>query len=769
MKKLLVLLFTLSCISLFAAPGTVILGDPSEFTILFPGKPEKQERYAANLLAEYLEKIYKIKIPVVQEGSQISGRVISIGETALAKTHGLTSELNPQGYEFSVKGNHFFIRGGFPGPLNGVISYLEEDLGCRWYAEPFHFPNHPEPGLAKIPDLTGKKLLVTPRSYTPQFTMREIRYLPGWLNPDREYAMFFRLSPITYQTFLPAESGASLNSFLYVHTYAQLLPAKEYFEKHPEYYALQKGKRTRLTATSGSVCYTHPEVVKIMVENIRKEIRKMPDARYFSVSCSDAADVECECSSCAPIIKKFGKNGIQLYLANKIASVLCKEYPNIRITTLIYGPGADVLSANGYKAHPNVTLFLAPIGARWNLVQMLIPLNENPFVRGSLDKCKLSSSNIFFWDYVDTTVHPLPNFDQMRDSIRYLAKEKVTGYSVDCSNGGAALAPLKKWIYTQLVWNPELDMEALINEFISAYYGKASPELLEYVKLIRNAWKNFKKRYDAANGNGVMLQYSEAERNAMRKLMESAWKKAGSDDVLKGRIAREYLPFLAMELSGNPKLIGIEQYEKDFNLFCELLVYTAWNSDHAKSRSRWQNKLNWAKQPPDKNLYSPNTVAVLKAVYGGNNGYKDDPKALNGKASRHHGKRPWGIQWYYTSFKDFLVPGTTYVMRLRVRQECKKPRTSGKMFDLWTFHHGNEALNKSQGGFSADFTPEDANGEYRWVTLGKVRFENPSATGMFWMNSLVDLDEAIWYDRMELIPLEEFREKELIPDKTLIL
>ena len=197
-----------------------------------------------------------------------------------------------------------------------------------------------------------------------------------------------------------------------------------------------------------------------------------------------------------------------------------------------------------------------------------------------------------------------------------------------------------------------------------------------------------------------------------------------------------------------------------------MLAYTRWDSLHVKEKKNYEKKLNWAKQPPEKDLYSPNTVVVYEPVTNGR--YREDPKSVKGKASRHEGKTPWGIQWYYTSFKDFLIPGKTYVMRLKVRQECNPLRTSGPMFDLWTYHHGNEKLHK-QGGFHAEFTEEDGKGEYRYVTLGKVKFENPSATGMFWMNTLVDPNEAVWYERMELIPLEEFREKELIQDKTLIL
>ena len=765
MKKILACVLALALGLSFASAKAVPLGKAAEYTILIPETPSKQEKYSAKVLAEYLEKLYKVKVPVQQEGKTVSGNVISVGETALAKKNGLSGALKPQGYEFTVKGKNLFLRGGFPGPLNGVITYLEEDLGCRRYAEPFSIGKYPEPGEMMIPDLQGKPLHVTPRSYTPQFTMREIRYLLGWAKPDPNYVMYFRLSPITSQSYMPEESGGGLNATLYVHTYARLFP-KKYYDTNPEYFALQRGKRTRMTSTFGSVCYTHPRVPEIMADEIRKEIQKFPDARYFSVSCTDCSETGCDCPKCAPIIKQYGLPGIQIMLANKVAEILCKDYPEIQITSLVYGSTA--LTTNGYKAHPNVTLFVAPIGARYNVVQMLIPLSENKVVCETLNNCKKSSSNLFFWDYLDTASMPFPNFDQVRDSIRFLANEKMTGYSIDCSNGGMSLSPLKKYLYTHLVWDPQTDIEPLIAEFIPAFYKEAAPEITEYVKLLRNAWRNFKNRYDKANGVGVVLEYTSAEKEKMRQLLDSALAKAEKDPVLKGRIAREYLVYLNMRLTGNPKVIGVEQYEKDYNLLEKLIVYARWDSEIAKNKKRIKAKLKWAKSPPDKDLYSPNTVIVLKPIYGGNNGYKDDPTALNGKASRHHGKRPWGIQWNYGLFIDFLVPGTTYVMRLRARQECDPIRTSGGMFDLWTFHHGHKNLNK-QGGFHADFTKEDAKGEYRWITLGKVKFENPSATGMFWMNSLVDLDEAIWYDRMELIPINEYKEKDPIPEKTLIL
>ena len=160
---------------------------------------------------------------------------------------------------------------------------------------------------------------------------------------------------------------------------------------------------------------------------------------------------------------------------------------------------------------------------------------------------------------------------------------------------------------------------------------------------------------------------------------------------------------------------------------------------------------------------------MTKAVVGHNGGPYDDPLAFDGKAIRHRGKHPWGVQWYYTFFRDYLIPGKTYVMRLRVRTQLRKPQTSGRMFQLQPFHHSNETLNRKQPVFRADFIPEDASGKYRWIVLGKVHFKNPSATGMFWMNTFFDTEDAVWYDQMDLIPIDEYKFEVPVPDKTVVL
>ena len=744
---------------------TVKLGRIEDYTIIIPEKASKQEKYSAALLSEYLEKLYGTKLPVSTERGKLSGPFISIGETVPAKSNGFVHSLKPQSYSLKARNGNLFIRGGFPGPLNGVLSFLQEDLGCRWYAISYkNIPKCKEPGEVRIPDLRGKVLSVVPRDYTPPFLIREIMYRYDHNGQPGE-EQFFRQAPISYHSDLPVESGGRLNSRLFIHTYTALVSPKKYYDKHPEYFALQNGKRVRQNSEYGAVCYTNPDVPEVMMERIREEIRKNPDACYFSVSVNDGASTKCECENCAPLFKKYDSADIQIMLANKVAELLVKEKPDARITTLVYHAVETTV-----KPHPNVILFFAPINTRFNAIKMLVPLSELKEIDAAIKSYIAGKKQVIFWDYLESTraFKPYPNFDQFRDSVRYLAGHGVIGYFADCTNGGASLTPLKKWVFSQLLWNPEADMNALIAEFISAYFGKASPEMADYTTLIRKAWRRFIIRY--RKNNFTMLEYTPEERAEMQRLFESALKKAEGNEVLKGRIAREYICFLTLELDGNAQVYGIGKYRKNYERMKSLMDYVPKTGNIRKGfLKRCENKINFSARKRYPGEYSENSVTVWKpTVVKGLSARLKDPQAARGESARHIGGRPWGIQWNYATFIDYLIPGKNYVLRLRIRTELKKTRNSGPMFSFMAFHHGGGF--KNQPNFGTPFKPEYNDGKYRWINLGKVKFVQPASTGMFWMDTLVNRDEAVWYERLEFIPLDEYKEKlSEVPDRTILL
>ena len=336
-------------------------------------------------------------------------------------------------------------------------------------------------------------------------------------------------------------------------------------------------------------------------------------ARALRLTPVPGAATLCECDNCKPEIAKHGLVGMQLIVANRIAEILVDDYPDIRLTPLVYGNGK--LKPGDVKAHPNVVLFLAPIGARYNNVKMLVPLDENKDIVKAIDDCFVSSDKLYFWDYLETDDMPFPGFDQFAKSVRFLADRNVSGYFADVTNGGKSLSPLKKWLYCQLLWNPAQDIERLIPEFVNAFYGAAAPEILEYITLIRKAWRRFEAELKAA-GDGVSLVYSSEELQAMTALFEKALKAVEGDAVHTGRVAREYIPLIALKLAGNPVVIGVEEYGKIMARGKALAIYMPPRST-MKSRKwvdNWERKLAYSTREPDPMEYSRNTVTVWKPL-----------------------------------------------------------------------------------------------------------------------------------------------------------
>lgn len=48
---------------------------------------------------------------------------------------------------------------------------------------------------------------------------------------------------------------------------------------------------------------------------------------------------------------------------------------------------------------------------------------------------------------------------------------------------------MKTWVVTKLLWNPEQDVNLLVEDFIGGFYGNAAPKVLEYYQLCQSLVK----------------------------------------------------------------------------------------------------------------------------------------------------------------------------------------------------------------------------------------------------------------------------------------
>ncbi|MEI6499992.1 MAG: DUF4838 domain-containing protein [Armatimonadota bacterium] len=726
-----------------------VIGNLTSCTIVIPKEATAQEKYSAGLLGEYLGKIFGLQLPVIQEPSKAPGKIISVGDTAAASAANIKPDPREQAYRLAVDKGNLYILGGTRGPLYGVIALLEEDLGCRWYATT---------DKPVIPTLAPTQFAVVQRTYSPPFEVRELLYEAAFNN---DWAAFNRLQPVSYFFRIPAEKGGGLaNSNYFIHTYDQLVPAKAYFDTHPEYFPLRDGKRFPSTQNDGQLCYTSAGVVDVIVAQLDAEIAKNPGTYIYSVSANDNVYSNCECPSCQAIIKsEDGLPGAQLYLANAVANRLAVKYPQIKISTLAYVNSQ--IPTKTIKPGPNTVIFYAPIRLRGNAISMLLPLGDLNDIDTELSGWHKIASHIYLWDYVDR-VGPtaLPDFEALDRGWPFLLKNGVSGVFMEGQlQGRTSLAELKVWLYTKKLWNPNWSQKELIGEFLNAYYGPAAAEMTAYYTLQLQRWESWYRDRKP----GERLTFSGDEKGKMHELLSAALKRCDGKPDYQAKVELEMLSWTTLMLSTYPTTATAARYGEYLNQASALITklgvkYTAESVTSEVGLKRWSDQLKKVTEKQGLPQYSANSITVKEPQCPVAQ-YLPAADATQGVAARQSGfNSDWGVQWLYDDFIDQLQPGKPYVVRMRVKPEFKTaPAQAGAMFGL-----GHYGFGIGGGGLYTGSYDANDKGQYRWVNLFRVQVETPGMTGYFYCvpGAGMTKDDAIWYDYLELIPESEYQDKE---------
>ncbi len=737
------------------------LDDLNNYTILLPSIPTEQEQTGAVMLSDYLKRATGVKLNLVQTPAQVKGKAISIGRTELAAKNGMEENSREQGYRITLQDGNLYILGGMRGPIYGVMAFLEEDLGIRW------FDRFEEP---YIPELSPDTLSVVSRSYAPPFEIREPLRVPppnpvkkgdykGWLT-------FNRIQALSYFSNIPEAQGGGLsNVHFFIHTYDQLVPAKKYYKSHPEYFPVIGGKRHKSSQHDGQLCYTSDGVAEIMAEALDKAIEKMPGSRVYSVSANDNQNSNCECPKCSELIKTDGIPGAQLFLANRVAERLAEKYPEIKITTLAYV--ASQTPPPNVKPSPNTVPIYAPIRQRFNSFELL-PWKDVPQIMKELKRWGEVSEHLYVWDYIYRATVPYPHFDVVEANIRTWLDHNVTGIFLETSEFSLnSLAPLKTWVFAKMFWNPDWDMNALIEEFIRGYYGPAASEMSQYVAFQRNKWREVYRNRKA----GDDIRFSKTDNETMRKLLKLAYGKAGKDTVLQNRIAEEIASFGVMTLNVCTKK-NLLQYEKDLAWVGNLIRKHKIEVGRVKSGDilkKWADQLTEVKNGSNYPVYCEDSILLTeKGVHLPQTKLINDKKALTGKAARQTMKNDWAVQWDFQKFHEQAALHQVYVVRLRLRGEFnKKHNPEGNACSLHLWRSG---ITGTQGRYIK--YKELKKDSYNFVYPFKLYVYSPAVSGYFYncIGADIGKGEAVRYDYLEFIPLEQFKDKRLaasLPQVTL--
>ncbi|MBN2473478.1 MAG: DUF4838 domain-containing protein [Pirellulales bacterium] len=449
----------------------------SAYRIVVADDASVSTRHAADELQAFLEQIGGVKLPMVSDREPISEREIVLGDNARLKQLDAKIDfdaLGKEGYVLRTVGDHLVIAGGEPrGTLYGVYGLLEDHLGCRWFTpEVSRIPTRPRLALGPLDERQVPVL-----EYREPFT--EDCFDGDWCARNRVNSSSGRLE---------AKHGGKVKfgSGFFVHTFNRLVPPEKYFDEHPEYFSLVKGKRLK---ERSQLCCTNEDVIRLCAEEIRRAMRAQPDALAFSVSQNDWHNY-CECEKCQALAtQEDSQMAPVLALVNRVAEAVEKEFPNQVVETLAYQWTRK--APKTIRPRPNVVVRLCSIECCFSHPLATCDSEANRRFREDAEAWAKVANRLWVWDYVTdfrNYLLPFPNQRVRNDNIRFFIRHNVKGiFEQDTYNTPQSeLVELGGYLTAKFLWNPDYDEDTAIGEFLEGYYGKAAAPIRTYIDLLHD-------------------------------------------------------------------------------------------------------------------------------------------------------------------------------------------------------------------------------------------------------------------------------------------
>ena len=343
------------------------------------------------------------------------------------------------------------------------------------------------------------------------------------------------------------EQPGGVEAYWSVHTFYPLMPPEEFFDKHPEYYSLIKGKRTHDRA---QLCLTNAHVLKIITERIKKQMRDQPEYLIYSVSQNDWYN-PCQCNKCQSIVKQEGsESGPLIRFVNKVAEAVEKEFPDKFIGTLAYQYTRT--PPKTLQPRKNVVIRLCPIEAC--VAHSLESCPQNQSFLKDLKTWSSISPHLYIWDYIVNFAHyvmPYPNFGALQPNIKTFQSNKAIGIMEQAAyqSRGGEFSELKSYLISRLLWNPDCNMEEVIDDFMYGYYGRSGRYIRQYFDLLQSRISPETHMHIGLRPNDRI--FSDDFVNQSLQLFDKAGIVAENDEILH-RVEMASLPVLYLKCKRTP-------------------------------------------------------------------------------------------------------------------------------------------------------------------------------------------------------------------------
>lgn len=385
-------------------------------------------------------------------------------------------------FSIDVEDDRLIIKGGVRGVIYGGFELLET-IGCRFFT----------PDCEKIPTITKLEITDLHKREKPVFEYRESDYCDA--TRKHKFTTICRLNGDCHN--VPKNMGGNIKYAMNAHSFAWLVPHEEYRDAHPEYFSYCDGRRMTNADDLWQLCLTNPDILPIVVDNVRQILKENPDKKIFSISQNDNLN-QCQCENCKKADAEEGSPvGTIIRFVNRVAEILEPEFPDVTFDILAYSYSRP--ASHLTKPRKNVCVRLCAsrtcYAHSFEKCTDRSHATEHPngtsslFIEDLVEWSKICD-RLYIWDYTSNfPLYPMPfaNWRVLKPNLQTLAAHNVKGVFEEANRaecGGVDFNELRTYLISKLLWNPDCDIERHAKEFMEYYYGDAAKYLGEYLNMI---------------------------------------------------------------------------------------------------------------------------------------------------------------------------------------------------------------------------------------------------------------------------------------------
>lgn len=507
----------------FSQQITIVENNSPGASIIISPKASKQVRASAKTLQDFVFNSTKALLPISSQTKNGQNN-IHIGNTALVASRLIQlKDLDEDGFILrTLDKNNFLIAGGSDwGTEFGVLFFLEQYMGILSL-----FPS--ELGMS----IPGKSSLIIPytnRTENPGYLSRQ--FAPGTTTQENQIGKWERFNRLR-------------GRLQFGHNLWKLFDPREYYQSHPDFYA--DYVTSMPTDVRWQPNFSAPGIADSAGNKIIRFFDENPKSGSYSLGVNDITRYD---QSPASLKRRSGKTnylGLEdvtndyFLWATAVVNKVKEKYPDKLFGFLasnnIGSPPSDAITTD-----QNMVPFLVYERLRW----------ADPDQKEQGHQLTRSWSKRFsrigWYDYAYGLNYLVPRvwFHEMQDYLKWGKSNNVSYYYAELyPNWGEGP---KAWILSKLLWNPDYNVDSLLNVwYVNAVGQKAAPMLKDYYRIWESFWTKdipvsqwfqTKKQYLPKRNLSYLDLVSSADIQKSDQLLESAFNLAETE-IQKQRIQK---------------------------------------------------------------------------------------------------------------------------------------------------------------------------------------------------------------------------------------